>query len=145
MTIQSWYKEYYPVDVTAVAGEREAIEHSLQKWKGFLPENLSKHKVIVNINKIADEEGQCAQNLDEGDSCALCKLFLDFTNERRRCCDCPIVKSGQASCYNVDSAFMNSSIRNPKSMIDALEQTLVWYNSSTCSTLQPSDEKYCGN
>lgn len=140
MSIQSWYEEYYPINATAVAGEREAIEHSLQKWRGFLPENLSKHKVFVNVNKMVDEEGQRAQNLDEGDSCALCKLFLDFTNESRRCCDCPIVKSGQASCYNKGSAFMHSSIRDPRLMIYVLEQTLVRYNSSTCSTLQPSDE-----
>jgi hypothetical protein len=133
MSIPSWYKEHYPVDVTAIAGEREAIEHSLQKWRGFLPENLNKHKVTVYINKIVDEEGRCVENLDGGYSCALCKLFLKFTDEERRCCDCPIVKSGQLSCYKSGSPYMESSPSDPSLMISALEQTLVWYNSKGSS------------
>lgn len=141
MSIQSWYNENYPIDAELVSDEGEAIEHSIRKWRGFLPENLAKHKVKINTlcifeGTLIDENYKGALtyainplNLDRGDSCALCEMFSrSFINDIG-CAECPIVKSGQLSCYRTNSAYMKSSPEFPGPMIEALEKTLIWYNS----------------
>mgnify|MGYP001310501769 CR=1 FL=1 len=152
MSIQSWYNENYPIDAELVSDEGEAIEHSIRKWKGFLPENLAKHGVKIDTldqveGTLIDENSKGAWdyaitplNLDSGSSCALCEMFFRPLPSDIPCAKCPIVKSGQLYCFNTKSAYMLSYPDKPELMIEALEVALRWYNSSITGTIQPSNE-----
>ena len=71
MSLASWKEEFYPTPAYACPCD-QALEHSILKWTGLLPENLEKHKVFLDGQYLRDPESpNCALRID-GDSCALC-------------------------------------------------------------------------
>lgn len=56
MSTESWCDEFVLVPANQVPKE-DAIEHCLQRWIGFLPENLAKHQVSY---RDASSEGWCS-------------------------------------------------------------------------------------
>lgn len=81
MSLQTWKSEFYKVDAYKV-GPADAVAHSALKWRGLLPENLKRHKVMhVGTNVVDDATGRhftlyssCA--LCTNFSCNVCPLFL---------------------------------------------------------------------
>lgn len=85
MSFESWVKEFYPVKAEDCPRE-EAAAHSLQKWKGALPENLEKHGVKFEGYKLFDELHSINFNYS---SCALCAR-----NSYCSTCSLTIVRGG---------------------------------------------------
>jgi hypothetical protein len=91
MSLETWKEEFYQYDVYSEEAEKNPMLHSLNKWKGLLPNNLKKHKVaIIQENwdtMLLDEKGElfpvdaktCAlcQWSDGCDDCRLAKLRDD--------------------------------------------------------------------
>ena len=86
MSVKSWREEFLPVDAEDATGSTgEAIAHSLQKWKGALPENLEKHEVKFENMEIRGSDG----NEHFGSSnCALCVACFDYSEDT--CKRCPL-------------------------------------------------------
>lgn len=47
MSLKSWINQYYRVPAENLKGATalKSAQHSLQKWKGLLPDAMKKHKV----------------------------------------------------------------------------------------------------
>lgn len=53
MSLKTWMEEFYPSDATdAISSDLEAIEHSLQKWKGAVKENVERHGLVYENHEI---------------------------------------------------------------------------------------------
>lgn len=75
MSKVSWIGEYYPVKADKESKEN-AINHSLNKWIGLLPENLKKHDLDSPPISI------------DASTCALCYHYFDET--KGDCINCPL-------------------------------------------------------
>ena len=117
MSEQSWRKEFYPTPASDFAGSTDLIaatKHSLQKWKGALPENLEKHEIE---DKPVDYRGA---------TCSLCNMADDD------CGSCPIVVSGNPECCEEGSAysdFCRPNDSSPSPMIATLQTALTYLES----------------
>lgn len=108
MSLATWKAEFYPIEADEVA-IKDAIDHSLQKWLGLLPENLKKHNVTI-LDK-------CVQDLDDdrydpdyivvgSESCSLCHHYHtddptdeDEDGDEVYCELCPLYKvRGNVAC-----------------------------------------------
>lgn len=77
MSIKSWCEEFYQVKATheeACETDVKAIEHSLVKWRGLLPENLKKHHVRLGVF------GNSIEHDDSADIRAGSEVFLDSSS-----------------------------------------------------------------
>lgn len=123
MSIETWVAEFYPTPAIGVSAQ-DAIEHSLRKWTGALPENCSKHGVVYydHVVYVEDERGRRdykASDVVFGCStCALCKCHRNDTalTEQGACASCPFMTITGNTCNDVygESAF------DPRPIIDAL-------------------------
>lgn len=151
MSLKTWRDEFYPTrafdfhdkDIN-LENKLAATEHSLQKWRGLLPENLKKHRVrtgeyghveaatvlpVFLHGLMLDRTEDHSQVLINSASCSLCVLSRDdcrecpIVHKRGRRCDVPLDgDSEQASsewhAYRVK--------QNPKPMIKLLENTRAY-------------------
>lgn len=86
MSIKTWKEEFYPRSAASRMSNKAAIEHSIKKWEGLLPENLKKHGVVLDrCGDIHDDEVK----FEISDlSCALCQKYF------WECCiKCPLYKN----------------------------------------------------
>lgn len=126
MSIKTWKKEFYPKSATSRMSKKAAIEHSIKKWEGLLPENLKKHGVVL------DKCGDIYENIDDemnfeiSDlSCALCYKYL------WECCKkCPLYEKLGFECGKgeiKDGDGWKSYIKNgsPELMLKNLRSLLV--------------------
>ena len=91
MSIETWKKEFYDVEPSAEMTRKQAIAHSLKKWKGLTKENLKKHGLIVRTPTIYDTEKQTFRI--DCDSCALClKYYYTGDCGDGGCDTCPLFK-----------------------------------------------------
>lgn len=91
MSIETWKEEFYPVSATSRMSKKSAIEHSIKKWEGLLPENLKKHGVVLDrCGDIHDDEVK----FEISDlSCALCQKYF------WECCiKCPLYEKLGFEC-----------------------------------------------
>ena len=118
MSLATWIEEFYPVPAAECPRE-QALEHSILKWTGLLPENLEKHEV--------KQCGSYVQNFDEknwlridGSSCALCQYYYraDFGCRGRD--PCPIVLVTGKTCDSLYARFIREGQGTP--MLDLLCQ-----------------------
>lgn len=134
MSKQTWEEEFYPIHAWQAAGTvKEAIEHSLRKWKGLTKENLNKHKLHTDEDyhlSVLDEENEIALGV-YGESCALCCYAGEYIDQHgldyEDCGPCPL--NVIDNCNRVGSAY-NLFLRtgNPEPMIANLRQCLVNIN-----------------
>jgi len=127
MSAESWLAAYYPVSADDVPIE-DALDHSIRKWTGLLPENIAAHDI--------QEYDDLPMYID-ANSCALCfhakELALDgdeANNPDVFCRRCPLYISRGQRCdrYSVaeyDAGTPNpwfawSNARDPRLMLDAL-------------------------
>ena len=127
MSIKSWKNEFYPIAASRVA-KKNALAHSLKKWKGLTRENLVKHKLMY-----------CHRYIHEGKSFRFTKPFMEIDGGSCACChhwigksrsgafnifcqECPLLKArggfrcDQSTDYNGDDpygAFINNGNPNP--------------------------------
>lgn len=129
MSADTWFDEFYPISAQEIARRSNdpmvLTQHSLQKWKGFLPENLKKHD-ISSTDEI-DVEGDAS-------SCSLCVKYTVDIDAEKRCKRCPLFQLRNAKCYvhNQHSLAVYSMETDdvgfpvfPEMTIRALEQTIT--------------------
>ncbi|TXH54255.1 MAG: hypothetical protein E6Q97_11375 [Desulfurellales bacterium] len=71
MSLASWKEEFYPVRAIECKKE-QALDHSILKWTGLLPENLKKHGVFLQNQYLKDFKDPDNLLAIDGSSCALC-------------------------------------------------------------------------
>lgn len=123
MSHESWKAEFYPVDARAVGDNvKLAIDHSILKWQGLLPENLAKHGLTVGGGALLDDgytEGLCIS----AKTCALCLQNLD------NCHKCAITLATGRACTAMPDMVGESPWRtwqydsDAKPMLDLLLRT----------------------
>lgn len=118
MSLASWKEEFYPMPALTCPCD-QALEHSIRKWTGLLPENLKKHKVFLDAHYVRDlESPNCAFRID-GDSCALCANY--YTESACRSEEaCPILLVTGADCSREYQEFVSQSQVSP--MLDLLKR-----------------------
>ncbi len=75
MSLETWKEEFYQYDVYSEEAEESPILHSLNKWKGLLPNNLKKHNVRIvqeNWDTVLKDENDEVFSVD-AKTCALCQ------------------------------------------------------------------------
>lgn len=136
MSLESWMREFYPVDAIAASGSPlAAAEHSLRKWRGALPDNLKKHGVLYAWHEIYSAGTSELVIEFRGNTCALCAASKNEEDKSKKlvkpnCQKCPlaIVRNG-FSCDNKDEGYEDmspylASEDCPDIMIEWLEKTV---------------------
>lgn len=135
MTIKTWKAEFYPIDASKCSAEN-ALAHSLQKWRGLLPENREKHGLSTGGTFIRELTGRKAYlgYFMGSDTCALCSVFYE-KRQTFGCSTCPLAKSRDGvPCdkwsrkhdgEDADSLWYRS-LHDPECMVVALENTAVY-------------------
>ena len=126
MTVETWKAEFYPKPVRQTTVE-EAAEHSLQKWRGYLPESLEKHGISLDALEAAHFPYRAMG------MCALCEhhyIRKTYNDAGLTICPgCPLSEIGQC-CLGNDSAYEltneDSSAEAVGRMVAALEQAVEW-------------------
>lgn len=97
MSMDSWKKEFYPVEASLCSHEN-AVQHSLRKWGGLLKKNMKKHGLLVDdFSTIADCDGNTF-DIDDS-SCALCLLYYRHNVvDSEKCAACPLYEELGRSC-----------------------------------------------
>jgi hypothetical protein len=118
MTISTWKAEFYLV-LARNAKDPEA--HSLQKWVGLRKENLDKHGLKADCNRL---HGKDVGMFTLGsENCALCETYYD-DGSHTPCVDCPLCKHLGYACDSVkveDAPWRVFTVQgNPEPMIAAL-------------------------
>lgn len=91
MSIKTWKKEFYPVSATSRMSKKAAIEHSIKKWEGLLPENLKRHEVAIDVCGNVHDDEISFEICDQ--SCALCQKYFG------ECCvKCPLYEKLGFEC-----------------------------------------------
>jgi hypothetical protein len=127
MSLETWKQEFYPKRATETTPE-EAIQHSLTKWQGLLPENLAKHDVHIDSlwhvasddadeGKVALNSRTCSLCLHHyrSNGCGLCPLY-----QVRGCVACDEERKDED--FSPWSRIFHS---NPEPMIGWLEVALA--------------------
>lgn len=121
MSVESWKREFYPVDATQVAKE-DALAHSLKKWEGLMKENLERHGVELCYRGIRDKDGEHF-NVDKS-TCALC-----FHHDKGfGCPTCPLsIMRGRVRCdlgAGEDNPYLCFLRKNPLPMLRLLRKAM---------------------
>ena len=143
MSLKTWKAEFYPKPPRKRMTKREAIEHSLRKWKGLRGKALQRHKVAISVDAVIDardldlvvREQDCLEI--DMDSCALCAKYFNeegysFLSEEDSSCDkCPLAKLLGTSCDNRGGPYRTwRDTGDPEPMIRALKALLASCGSS---------------
>lgn len=140
MSVESWRDEFYPISARAMARRSDdplvLTKHALQKWKGFLPENLEKHGIGPN------DDLEVSADVS---SCALCEAYM---NIEPLCRDCPLYQLRDEKCYKAiegSPAVYSSQIndygrpRYPEITIKGLEDTILMLEKKNAAHSQNSE------
>lgn len=110
MSMVTWKEEFYPVTAFEVS-EKDAAEHSLRKWIGLRPENLSRHGLRTASIAITD---RLHTLFIDSTSCSLCKhhYYMDPGTRHDEtyydCPGCPIVAANNGkTCFNGSDGYLS--------------------------------------
>lgn len=121
MSLESWKAEFYPIPASETT-EEQAVDHSLQKWLGLLPENLAKHDCHIEDSSVVEiGHTPCLGNhvFIDSSSCSLCHHFCDMSacnsgDDESPCIECPLYKArGDVACDDETSEEWNNSQKSP--------------------------------
>jgi hypothetical protein len=125
MSIETWKKEFYPVEANQVS-KQDAIAHSLKKWTGATKDNIQKHGVERAGYLLFDDRDAFGFG---GETCALCVHHAHkHQDSADPCRTCPIVRSGGKACGERGSAYGHFLFFGPRDMIRVLMKALKWQN-----------------
>lgn len=92
MSKETWLAEFYPTEADECP-KADAVEHSLRKWVGLLPQNLKKHDVRIVGRSVFTPSHELVLAPDM-ENCSLCVHYygdLDEPDEHaRECSRCPL-------------------------------------------------------
>lgn len=130
MSLKSWMKKFYAVPAElATDSDKKALEHSIRKWTGLLPENLKKHGVYLQariVKEIGSTPGGESLYINS-DTCALCIKYLVTSPKFNDSCDgCPLYEQlGFKQCDRFGQPFRHfHNYDDPVPMIEALKAAL---------------------
>ena len=127
MSLETWSEEYYPVQAgVATDSDAKALEHSLRKWRGLLPEALKEHGVeladVFGVINVVDSGRRRMSAIPINDrTCALC------CRHPEDCSKCPLCEWRGVPCDMELEDGKNSPFNalrdhyDPKPMIALLE------------------------
>lgn len=128
MSLQTWKEEFYKVPAIEVKNDKDAIDHSILKWTGLLPENLKKHEckldnagygtALISIDSTQNYPQKLL--MITGSTCALCKLHID---QEGHCQNCPLYMFLGNRCdeYDMPYRLFDEQLDMPvQPMLDAL-------------------------
>lgn len=136
--VNAWREEFYPITAKEFRKTREglsddqialdALKHSTNKWIGLLPKNLSKHKLATGagsrtIFDMSKKDPEFVMVIDSS-SCALCEVYTEYDYG---CGNCPLAKFLGSSCDDENSGIYLKALKNPKIMVDALNDATKTY------------------
>lgn len=123
MSVESWKPEFYPIKAEGAIGSTgEAIAHSLQKWKGALPENLEKHEVTFENLEI---RGHGEEVHFGSGTCALCVKFFDYDDHEDGCTSCPLRYEDGSRCFDPGRGYFKAKHNyGPQVMITELQAAM---------------------
>lgn len=133
MSLDSWKKEFYPVEANKVS-EENALAHSLQKWDGLRPKNLDRHSVTVYRAVLQDEDGYRLTIADG--SCALCHQYMYEDMDPFSggvCMACPLYKirgipcdvsAGGSEFYETSPYDVFRTKNDPEPMINLIKKAM---------------------
>lgn len=133
--LEAWKEEFYPISGKEAAdqGLEAALLHSIQKWKGLLPENLRRFPELGWDHENARIVYRNGPEFGFGtSSCSLCQMFQMKAHEDdpSPCFGCPLYDEEQeTACYNDDRAYSQvvDYGESPILMVQELEAALkVW-------------------
>lgn len=104
MSLGTWKAEFYPKPASRVS-RKDAMAHSLQKWKGLTKAALKRHWLKARDGSIDDGVSSMFVG---GEACALCVRYQDryLVDARAACAACPLAKSraGTPCTHAVDAS-----------------------------------------
>lgn len=123
MSLETWKAEFYPKKANETTPE-EALDHSLQKWLGLLPENLTKHNVtLMELDGfMAVTDGSIRYTRINANTCALCHHFHDgseldsdeLEDPSPQCRQCSLAKEREGfACDSETDEEMDEERRSP--------------------------------
>jgi hypothetical protein len=140
MSMKSWKKEFYPIEAKDCP-EKDALQHSLQKWKGLRKENLDKHGVNLDFYAVFVKGKKGSVTIDS-DSCALCVHHRKLSSIGLiDCSKCPLFLERKLRCDQIEIGKNNSpysalggdfveidgeyvEMSNPEPMIELIEAAI---------------------
>jgi hypothetical protein len=123
MSVDDWVKEAMPVKATDCK-KKDALDHSLKKWKMLTNENLKKYNLkVYNGNLYKNDE--LVLTLDQN-HCALCVWYFDEDkkNSGESCNKCPLFKVNDRPCWNEYRFFRDTLDADPQLMIRLIESAI---------------------
>lgn len=100
MSIETWRKAHYPKSAEEASGsDKEALEHSIVKWRGLRRKAFARHGVQYTLGCLWDKQ-HSMNALPMGNStCALCVRHTTNPTEEI-CVNCPLYKArGNVNCF----------------------------------------------
>lgn len=130
MSLTTWKAKYYPKPASKVPA-RDALAHSLTKWRGLRLTILRRHGVEI-ISRGDLRSGMNIFCIDAA-SCALCRHYLD---NGCRACPLAIVRGGVPCDQRANEKYYSPFAEwefnhNPEPMITALELAAQWQRNKT--------------
>lgn len=138
MSLETWKAEFYPVNANVEMSEEEAIKHSIKKWEGLKPENLSKHFVELDFygDIIEPYNIEFSEFSISNSSCALCAKFYNADENGiltfNGCESCPLYKKLGFECgrsdddnHAKDGWAYYEDLKSPDLMLENLKSLLT--------------------
>lgn len=124
MSLDTWKKKFYPKPPSKRMTKRQAVEHSLRKWRGLTESELKKHG-LKRVWKHIEEIGKFGELEINAISCALCEKYLHVPG-KDFCQNCPLNKVLGEPCDEDEESPYKIWVTkgNPKPMIKALQRAL---------------------
>lgn len=125
---KQWFNDHYPVEAVSLkdASDKECIEHSIAKFKGFQSKNLP-DGWSYRDHYLFDAKGD-VKLVANSDSCALCQKYPSDRCENANGTFCPIKRFTGNTCCDEESnphRIYILSGDNPIPMLELLSLTFL--------------------
>ena len=89
MSLATWKKEFYPIEASEVK-KKDALDHSIRKWRGLSAASLKKHRVGKDLgDRTLFDMGENVEWFTINTTrCALCKHY--YISVHGHCTGCPL-------------------------------------------------------
>ena len=127
--LRDWKKKFYPIAAGTAArqGPLEAALHSLKKWQGLLPKNLSQYELRHTSGGIMENGWLLKEFYFDTTTCSLCQRYWKKTLAPGYSCGhCPVLQvNGGRPCFSCQpDGHPTYDLEKPYAMIRLLEKVV---------------------